>query len=219
MKALDLYCGAGGSSEGLFRAGFDVTGVDIDPKCAKHYPYKFVAANVFELDPEWIAQFDLVSSSPPCQFASLLRHRTGKEYVNHIPATRELLNSIEIPYFIENVQSASKHLIDPVKLCGTSFGLGSMCRDGTYRQLWRHRMIESSFEIRPHPRGCMHTGQPVGVFGNGGPGQQTRGYKGYPEECQEAMGLDHYMPRKYISQSIPPAYTEYIAHEFLRSLK
>ena len=27
-RALDLFCGAGGASMGLYRAGFDVTGVD-----------------------------------------------------------------------------------------------------------------------------------------------------------------------------------------------
>ena len=30
MRALDLYCCAGGASKGLADAGFDVTGIDIE---------------------------------------------------------------------------------------------------------------------------------------------------------------------------------------------
>jgi site-specific DNA-cytosine methylase len=30
MRALDLFCGMGGASLGLQRAGFDVTGVEFD---------------------------------------------------------------------------------------------------------------------------------------------------------------------------------------------
>jgi site-specific DNA-cytosine methylase len=49
-RALDLFCCAGGASMGLARAGFIVTGVDVEEQ--SEYP---------------LDGFDFIWASPPCQ--------------------------------------------------------------------------------------------------------------------------------------------------------
>ncbi len=87
-RALDLFCGAGGASMGLFRAGFEVTGVDIAPQ--PHYPFEFIQGDALEAD---LAGFDFVWASPPCQAFTAYKRRKGhvKPKPNLIPATREKL--------------------------------------------------------------------------------------------------------------------------------
>lgn len=76
--AVDLFCGVGGLTHGLTRAGVDVKlGVDLDPAC--RFPMeannstKFLEANVAELMPSDIqtafgdAQITLLAGCAPCQ--------------------------------------------------------------------------------------------------------------------------------------------------------
>ena len=153
MRLLDLFCGAGGASEGYRRAGFEVVGVDIKPQ--PHYPFDFIEADALTVGggPEWIASyFDAVHASPPCQAHSSLRHLQSTASVDLIAETRELLRQTGLPYIIENVVGAP--LLDPVKLCGSSLGLGAMCEDGKWRQLRRHRLFESNVPLMGPP--CAH---------------------------------------------------------------
>lgn len=155
-RALDLFCRAGGISEGLRRAGFDVTGVDI-LDCAKAYnrgpgnpahenPARFVQADALTYPLEG---FDLICASPPCQAHSLLRKMTGKEYPDIIPVTRDRLRSSGVPWCIENVATAPL-APESLLLCGSMFGLA--VPDGR-AELRRHRLFETSFPVTLRP-GC-----------------------------------------------------------------
>ncbi len=117
-KLLDLFCKAGGASVGYARAGFEVEGVDIEPQ--PHYPFKFYQADAFDFPLEG---YDAYHASPPCQFASRATQQwraEGREYINHIPATRVLLIGIGKPFVIENVVG-EPYLKNPLKLNGAFF--------------------------------------------------------------------------------------------------
>src|ERR1051326_4698017 len=116
---LDLYCGAGGSAMGYYRAGFDVFGVDIKPK--KHYPFEVIKADALEfLDSveEW--QFDAIHASPPCQKFSVLNSVWNREHPDLIEETRSRLLATGLPFVIENVIRAP--LRRDLLLCGSMFG-------------------------------------------------------------------------------------------------
>lgn len=78
IYAVDLFCGAGGLTHGLMRAGVDVClGVDIDPAC--QYPYttnnhaKFLLKSVEDLEAEELRSYyrkngiKLLAGCAPCQ--------------------------------------------------------------------------------------------------------------------------------------------------------
>ena len=202
---------------GYSRAGFDVTGVDIELQ--PNYPFKFRQADALNLEKEFLSMFDVIHASPPCQHYSDLAKRNGNadEWPDLIDDVREMLIATGKPWIIENVEGAP--LRDPVMLCGTMFkGL----------RVIRHRLFESNFPIeqpkhshKDHP--ICHTfdkrkqqfGQTCGwtdfVSVNGG-GNCT------VEQARDAMGIE-WMNKKELNESIPPAYSEYIGQFALKHLK
>jgi len=102
---------------GYHRAGFEIVGVDVSPQ--PNYPFEFIQANALSLDPEFVASFDAVHASPPCQAYSDLAKRNGNghKWPRLIEPTRMLLLCSGLPYVIENVDGAP--LLNPVVLCGT----------------------------------------------------------------------------------------------------
>jgi DNA (cytosine-5)-methyltransferase 1 len=250
-RALDLFCGAGGVSVGLQRAGFDVTGVDIHPQ-PRYRGGVFIQGDAltYPLD-----GFDFIWASPPCQaFTPLRRLQRGREYPNLIPAMRERLAASGRPWIIENVPGAPL-AGNVVMLCGTMFGLQTPCGTAYLR---RHRHFECSF-LAMQPA-CQHPQRTaLSVTGNGLDSNQARWAKralsvvgksaeisesgwhrqravtvtgntaqtntvrnrarqAYSiEDAQAAMGID-WMPMKWLSQAIPPAYAEYLGHQVIAAL-
>jgi DNA (cytosine-5)-methyltransferase 1 len=118
-RLLDLFCCAGGASVGYSMAGFSVVGVDIDFQ--PNYPFEFIQADALTLDPKFLASFDAIHASPPCQAYSDLAKRNGNghKWPRLIEPIRKMLIRSGLPYIIENVDGAP--LLHPVVLCGTMF--------------------------------------------------------------------------------------------------
>lgn len=223
LRALDLFCGAGGATKGLQRAGFHVTGVDIKRQ-PRYCGDAFVQADA--LNPPFdLAEFDFIWASPPCQAHTSLRKMwNARLHEDCIPETRTMFEACGRPYVIENVPGAP--LRATVRLCGTMFDLGTDCG----AELRRHRWFETSFIIlQPE---CAHGWSVIGIYGGhvrdrcrvitvtGATPQQNvvrnRVRKTYStEDARAAMGID-WMSMDGLSQAIPPAYAEFIGRAYLR---
>lgn len=203
--ALDLFCGAGGAAMGLYRAGFDVVGIDNRPR----YPFPFIQADALK-PPVRLEDFDLIWASPPCQGYSRARNNGSGAWAERlIPEVRDLLQGCL--YVIENVPGAP--LDNPALLCGASFGLGASGMD-----LPRHRLFETNFALM-FPQ-CQHRrGRTMGVYGHG-TNQWHRDLIGRnlrESEKREAMGMD-WATRKELAEAIPPAYSEHIGRYAMMAL-
>lgn len=68
-RAIDLFCGLGGWTEGLLAAGYDVTGYDIEAHeyDGERYPARLVLQDVMTIDGAEFADAALIVASPPCQ--------------------------------------------------------------------------------------------------------------------------------------------------------
>ena len=195
-RALDLCCRAGGASVGLYRAGFDVVGVDVI--ASKNYPFPLVRFDVLQIERVLdLRAFDFIWGSPPCQEHSKGRGGRPTTHKCIIEPMREMLEASGVPFVMENVECAP--IRPDVILTGDMFGLN------TYRK--RH------FEVMGFE--CVAPSKPGPRFGpETRPGSVTvasGGHGDFDEWC-EAMGV-HWMTRRELAQAVPPAYAEYIAHK------
>jgi len=219
MRLLDLFCGAGGCSVGYHQAGFDVTGVDIDPH--PDYPFTFVQADAMDVlaDRDYLSTFDVVHASPPCQAFST--QAGGRwERIGHLdlltPTLHELA-SYDGTWVVENVPGARRHMPDPITLHGGMFGLG----------VARPRLFSSNtLLMAPGGRYDYPVGS-VGVYGEKPDGRRLTPYRAdgsYQraanslEEAQQVMGTPWMTNWRDIAEAIPPAYTRYIGEQLLAAV-
>ncbi|WP_177154645.1 DNA cytosine methyltransferase [Actinosynnema pretiosum] len=218
-RLLDLFCCAGGASAGYHAAGFDVTGVDIEPQ--PHYPFPFIRADALTVD---LDGYDVIAASPPCQrYCCATPADRRDDHPDLVAPIRERLRQAVATgtawaYVIENVPGAP--LLDPIRLCGDTLRLG----------VRRHRLFESNVPLRGTD--CHHDrdAPAVPVYGTHGQrtrrkprgqGRKPRGHvdqetspHGGAEGGRTAMGID-WMPWDNLTQAIPPAYTTWIGTQLL----
>jgi DNA (cytosine-5)-methyltransferase 1 len=203
---LDMFCCAGGAAKGYMNAGFEVWGVDINPQ-PRYAGDRFFQDDALDFLANNWKRFDAIHASPPCQFASQMFCPTNpdkrKEHLNLIPATRQLLKAVGLPYVIENVKGARKHLLNPLMLHGSMFQL----------PIYRERFFEMSSPVYfvPMPRND-YTPVPVNSSSKEGNKHASKARMG------EAMGID-WMTKAELRQAIPPAYTEFLGKQLLGAIK
>jgi len=201
---------------GLYRAGFDVTGVDI--KVQPRYPFAFIQADAMTFPLEG---YDFIWASPPCQGYSRLRHLPwlkGRKWPMLIDVMRDRLTASGAVWCIENVEDAP---LRGIVLCGLMFEL----------PVYRHRLFETSYLIlppmhKPHSivighgrmvndrrKGSLNNSSAKGAWGK----QQivtVAGGQFRKADGERALGID-WMRKDELAQAIPPAYAEFIVKQFL----
>jgi DNA (cytosine-5)-methyltransferase 1 len=228
-RALDLFCGEGGVSEGLSRAGFELVGIDKDAKALERYPFLWVQDDVIrtlwrllfngQVCGYQLKDFDLIWASCPCQAHTDLQKQSKIGYPDLIAPTRELLESTGLPYIIENVEGAP--LRDPVKLCGAN--------DDVFPELRviRHRLFESNIPLEgvpcpdkhplvfTHDKRKAHYGQ---LDQDTSYVQVTGGGNCTVANKRRAMGTP-WMSGHGCNEAIPPAYAEHLGRQVIAYLE
>lgn len=197
LRALDLFCGAGGATRGLQLAGFRVTGVDIASQ-PRYVGEEFHQADALEFPLEG---YDLIWASPPCQAYTQMSARWRKlaggranSHPDLISPVRDRLIAWGGPYIIENVVGAKRKMRAPITLSGASFGL----------RVHRPRLFESNLALlMPSRQGA--PGDHIGVYGDrpdgrrlwtrtrlNGDGLTRSHYRAArsTEDARDAMGID-----------------------------
>lgn len=109
FMAVDLFCGAGGLTEGLKRAGFRVIGgVEVDLLAYRTYKLNHPSVKVWNIDIRKLSgkrmmkdlkigkeELDLLAACPPCQGFSTMRTNNGRRW-NRDPRNDLIFDTLRI---------------------------------------------------------------------------------------------------------------------------
>jgi DNA (cytosine-5)-methyltransferase 1 len=211
VRALDLFCCAGGATKGLQRAGHHVTGVDIDsqPRYCGDVFYQDDAMAWLRGERAPLDTFDLIWLSPPCQRYSNLTPTAHKpSHPDLLPDALALARAQTTPYICENVEGTQVFMRSPVMLCGSMFGLA----------IQRHRWFEigntDAFFLLPS---CNHSEPPVLISGTTRRLINGKRYEFTKAEKTVAIDID-WMLTSELDEAIPPAYSEFLARQIIAAL-
>jgi hypothetical protein len=212
LTVLDLCCCSGGASMGYHLAGFDVTGVDIEPR--PNYPFPFVQADAIAYVREHGHRFDLVHASWPCQHRAAITKGTNRhlqdQYPDLLEPGREAMLSAGRPYVIETTEARPD-----IVLCGTQFGLPIL----RHRRFEVHGWTPMGIPHTPHRgrvrgwrHGTYYEGDYLAAYGKGG------GKASVPE-MQAALGIDWTDVHEELTEAIPPAYTRFLGEQAAEQIR
>jgi DNA (cytosine-5)-methyltransferase 1 len=230
-RAVELFGGEGISALGYALAGFRVDLVENDPvriaNAVQHPDIKIIEgdATTHPLD-----NYDVVTGGPPCTghsetagLANAVRGReAGTEWMlpHTLRRVREWAAATGGLWVIENVEGAREHFQNPIKLCGTQFGIED---DGW--SLQRHRWFESNALIAA-PGPCRHAGRRfIHVHGDLSANDRSCGGRRRPggdmragiPRAKRLMGAPWASPRG-LSLGVPVAYTRHLGNQVMRHL-
>lgn len=206
-RLLDLGCGRGIVAEAYARAGFHVTGVDIEPQPG-YRGQEFILADMltFPLD-----GYDFIHLSPPCQRWSKMtrcRPELRERYPDLITPMRPRIIASGTPAVIENVEGAP--LEGATWLCSYSFG----------RDLYRHRGWEGLNGFSVPPLTHRRHDKPASRAGHWVPGtvMSVAGHIAPIGMARNLMGVDWFVPREALVEAVPVYMTSYVAYLALAAL-
>lgn len=226
LRVADFMSCSGGAARGFQRAGCHVTSFDIAPQrnnCADVFEQR----DIFTITPvEARDRFDFIHASPICQGLTEMNNDKSR-HTNQIPSVRELLDATCLPYQIENVRAARAHLRNPVALFGTMFDLHLVTSAGQRFVLSRERLFETNWgakaPVDPGPQGYPianiiggHLRCRSGDYRTGKGTGRTVDFEGEDRPAlTRAMMEMPWATMAEMSEAIPPAYTEYLARQFM----
>lgn len=230
LKVLDLFCGAGGASIGLWQTGgfSTIVGIDNNKNCGKRYPFDFILADALS-PPVCLDDFDFIWASPPCEgFSSASNHskKNGKEYVDLLTPTRSMLADHPC-YCIENVPSAPMR--PDLMLSGPAVGLELIQRIRIFE--FNPSWFKANFFLAPVPtkvcaskfksgealtvtttmasNNCFYARKANGLPGKA-PNWESKEKMGIPEEFDFTTAE--------IGRAVPPDMSRFIGERVLESL-